>query len=53
MRDVFAERRDFDTRLAQYAEAVAVVEQRRANLIRARRTVRVASDALKSLLDDQ
>ncbi len=51
IRDVLNERRDFDTRLAQYADAVARVEQRRADVIRAERNVRRASDALKALLD--
>jgi len=48
---VLAERREFDAQPAQYADALATVEQRRANLIRARFLVRQASDSLKALLD--
>lgn len=53
VRDVMARRQDFDTRPAQYADAVARVEQRQADVIRARRAVRAASDALKVLMNDQ
>ena len=42
----------FDVRLSEYSDAVAVVEQRKADVIRARRAVRAASDRLKALLDD-
>jgi outer membrane protein TolC len=52
VRDVLAKRREFDTKLAQYSDAVARVEQRRANVIRARRLVRAASDHLKVLIND-
>lgn len=52
VRDVLERRRIFDTNDAQYADAVARVEQRRADVILARRNVRVASDQLKRLLDD-
>lgn len=52
VRDVLAERRAFDTRLAQYADAVATVERRKSEVIRAQRAVRRASDSLKSLLND-
>jgi outer membrane protein TolC len=45
-------RREFDTRLAQYSDAVSRVEQRKGNIIRARRSVRAASDALKARLND-
>lgn len=43
----------FDVRLSEYSDAVAVVEQRKADVIRARRAVREASDRLKTLLDAQ
>jgi outer membrane protein TolC len=52
VRDVLARRRELDARLAQYSEAVATVEQRRAEVIRSRRGVRAASDRLKSLIND-
>lgn len=52
VRDILERRMDFDTRLAQYADAVATVEQRQANVIRARRQLRSASDALKLLMND-
>ena len=52
VRDVMERRRGFDTRLAQYAAAVARVEQRKGNVISARRAVRGASDALKVLIND-
>jgi outer membrane protein TolC len=45
-------RRDFDTKLAQYSDAVATVESRKAIVLSARRRVRAASDALKLLLND-
>ncbi|MGI9014318.1 MAG: TolC family protein [Phycisphaerales bacterium] len=41
-----------DASTAQLTEAVATVENRRANLIRAERAVRAASDQLKVLLND-
>jgi outer membrane protein TolC len=50
VRDVLAKR--FDTRQAEYSDAVATVEQRKADVIRARRQIREASDALKVLLND-
>jgi outer membrane protein TolC len=53
VRDVLALRRDFDTRLAQYSDAVARVEQRKANVIRAQRSIRAASDELKVLINDR
>jgi outer membrane protein len=52
VRDVLARRRDFDTKLAQYSDAVATVEQRRAEVIRAQRLVRFASDQLKQIIND-
>lgn len=50
-RDVLAGRLDFDVRPAEYSDARARVEARRAALIRAQRTLREQSDALKALLD--
>ncbi|MHC4428501.1 MAG: TolC family protein [Planctomycetota bacterium] len=52
VRDIMERRREFDTRLAQYSDAVSRVEQRKGNIIRARRSVRAASDALKARLND-
>jgi len=52
VRDVLESRRDFDARPAEYADAVARVEQRQADVIRARRQLRSASDALKTLIND-
>ena len=52
VRDIMDRRRDFDIRLAQYADAVARVEQRKGNVIRARRAIRAASDQLKVLIND-
>jgi outer membrane protein TolC len=52
VRDVLERRRDFDTKLAEYADAVAVVESRKGNVIRAQRTLRAASDNLKQLVND-
>jgi outer membrane protein TolC len=52
VRDVLDRRRDFDTKLAQFADAVARVEARKSNVIRARRAVRAASDELKVLIND-
>jgi len=52
VRDVLKERFEvFDARLSEYSDAVAVVEQRKADVIRARRLVRGASDRLKALLN--
>jgi outer membrane protein len=52
VREVLRQRFEvFDVRLSEYSDAVAVVEQRKADVIRARRTVRAASDRLKTLLD--
>jgi outer membrane protein TolC len=52
VREVSARRRHLDTTLAQYSDAVARVEERKANLVRARRRVRDASDAIKMLMND-
>jgi len=52
VRDVMDRRRDFDTKLAQYSDAVATVETRKANIISARRAIRSASDNLKLLIND-
>ncbi len=49
---VLRARRNFDARPAEYADALAVVEQRRAGLIRSRRAVDAASDLLKSFVND-
>lgn len=52
VRDVLKERFEvFDVKLSEYSDAVSVVEQRKADVIRARRAVRAASDRLKALLD--
>ena len=50
---VLEARRDFDTSSAQYADALATVEQRRTDLVRARLLVERASDALAALLDTE
>ncbi|MDI9402586.1 MAG: TolC family protein [Limnohabitans sp.] len=52
VRDVLAKRREFDATLAQYANAVATVEQRKAIVIEARRRLSEAGNALKVLLND-
>ena len=52
VRDVLERRRAHDTSPAQYSDAVSRVEQRKADVIRARRAVRAASDALKLLIND-
>ena len=52
VRDIMDRRRDFDTKLAQYSDAVATVETRKANVISARRAIRAASDRLKLLIND-
>ncbi len=52
VRDVLARRRDFDATPAEESDAVARVEQRKANVIKARRAIRAASDALKVLVND-
>jgi outer membrane protein TolC len=52
VRDVMARRRDFDTKPAEYSDAVARVEQRRSFIIENRWSIRVASDNLKLLMND-
>lgn len=52
VRAVLAQRRQFDAREAEYAAAVATVEQRRGRVILARRVVKAASDRLKKILND-
>jgi len=52
VRDILERRREFDTRLAEYSDAVARVEQRKGNVIRARRRLRAASDFLKQKIND-
>ena len=53
VRDVLDRRQQFDATPAQFADAVARVEQRRADVIRARRELQAASDSLKLLLHDE
>jgi len=52
VRDVLAKRRAFDTTQAQYADAVAKVEDRKAQVIRAQREVASSVDRLKVLLNE-
>ncbi len=52
VRDIMDRRRDFDTKPAQYSDAVATVETRKALTISARRDIRFASDRLKVLMND-
>lgn len=49
---VLRERLAFDAERAEYADALATIEARRAERIRALSRLRSASDALKALLDD-
>ncbi len=51
-RDVLEGRLDFDVKPAEYSDAVARVETRRADVIRGRNDVRQRSDALKTLIND-
>ena len=51
VRDVLAKRREFDATLAQYANAVATVEQRKALVIEARRRLSEAGNALKAIIN--
>lgn len=51
-RDILANRRVFDVRPAEYADAVATVESRRGDVIRAINTLRSASDQLKVIIND-
>ena len=52
VRDILAKRREFDATVADYALAVAIVEQRRSQLIRAQLAARNASDRLKLTMND-
>jgi outer membrane protein TolC len=52
VRDVMDRRRDFDTKPAEFSDAVARVEQRKGFVIEARREIRRASDNLKQLIND-
>lgn len=52
VRNILEIRREHDTKPAQYSDAVARIEQRKADVIRARRQIRAASDALKILIND-
>ncbi|MEI6877955.1 MAG: TolC family protein [Planctomycetota bacterium] len=52
VRDVLKKRLNFDATVADYALAVAIVEQRKANLIRAWLKSRDESDRLKLLMND-
>lgn len=52
VRDILKKRLNFDATVADYALAVAIVESRRANLIRAWLNSREASDRLKLLMND-
>lgn len=52
VRDVLEIRLDLDVTPAVYSDAVATVEQRKSELISARRSLRAASDRLKVLLND-
>lgn len=51
-RDVLSRRRQFDVRQSEYADAVATVERRRGDVIRAENELRLASDRLKRLIND-
>jgi len=51
VRDVLARRRQYDATLAEYANAVATVEQRKANVIQARLSVAQATNTLKALVN--
>ena len=52
VRDVLAKRREFDATVAQYANAVATVESRKALVIEARRRLSEAGNALKAVIND-
>ncbi|MEM1071510.1 MAG: TolC family protein [Planctomycetota bacterium] len=52
VRDIIVDRERLDATQAQIADARAEVETRRANVIRAERTLRQASDAFKVLIND-
>ncbi len=52
VQDVLEKRQAFDAAPAQFADALATVEERRTELVRARREVLRACDALKALMND-
>lgn len=52
VRDLLEKRQIRDANQAQIADAISTVEQRRAQVIRAQRRVRAASDRLKTLMND-
>jgi HAE1 family hydrophobic/amphiphilic exporter-1 len=51
VRDVLARRRQYDATLAEYANAVATVEQRKANVIQARLALAQVTNTLKLLVN--
>lgn len=51
-REVLKGRMKFDAKPAEYSDAVANVERRRAQVIRAQNAMRLASDRLKQLVND-
>lgn len=51
-RDVLASRLAFDVKPAEFSDAVATVERRRADVIRVENTLRQQSDFLKALIND-
>jgi len=51
-RDVLEGRLDFDVKPAEYSDAVARVESRKADLMRTENRLRLASDRLKQLIND-
>ncbi len=52
VRDVLAKRREFDATVAEYANAVATVEARKALVLEARRRLSEAGNNLKAILND-
>lgn len=51
-RDVLKGRMKFDAKPAEFSDAVATVERRRAQVIRAQNALRLSSDRLKQLVND-
>lgn len=51
-RDVLASRMTFDVKPAEYSDAVATVERRRGDVIQAENSLRLRSDLLKALIND-
>ena len=51
-RDVLEGRLDFDVKPAEYSDAVARVESRKAGVMRAENALRLTSDQLKLLIND-